>query len=278
MILNKRISKSILLVCFIFFNFLAAGQMSAGNENTGGIIVTGKTGISYLISEVYRDFSGTATEFNNMPGAYTGMEVSRFFNSSLEAGSGISYSHLRGQTSSPVFSATGFHVIMMDPFDGPVQYDSRLFGPEIYARYHIIRNGLGQKRLNLFMKAGAGMLFYESELFYSDRREDEIIFGKGYGKHKTTKVSSGVFILGGGLNYDISNEVSLKLGSNFNIVGYDFLDVVHNFDSAGNRKEVFGIFSDLTIGIAINLKGRDNSNGSNLTRLFARSHLPFAPL
>ena len=230
-----------------------------------------------MVTEVYRDFSGTATEFSNLPGPYTGVEVGRFFTSALEAGGGIFYSLLKGQSDAAEFSATGFAHKMQDPLNGPVQYNNRLYGPEVFARYHFGLNSMRLQTLSFSLKAGAGILFNESELFYLNRQTDEIIMGKGNGKHKTTKVSNGMFILGGGLGYNLSRHVDLKLAASVNMVGYDFLDVVHNYDAKGNRREVFGLFTDLSAGIAVKLNGHEKPNAANRGKVYTGSHLPFSP-
>ncbi len=282
MILNKKVNKAILPVCFILSCFITVAQQRYSEKPSGGIIVSGKTGISYLVSEVYRDFTGTASEFNSLPGGYTGMEVSRFFTSALEAGGGISYSALNGHTDNPAFSGIGYdHFLSVQPINGPVQFINRLYGPEVFARYHFDLNPANPQSLTLFLKAGAGVLFNESELFFKERQGDDIIFGKGFGKYKTTQVSNGNFILGSGLSYALDERINLKLAANFNLVGYDLLDVVHNYDAEGNRREVMGLFTDLTVGIAVNLGGKENqttaSSKSSKGKYLARSHLPFSP-
>jgi hypothetical protein len=215
---------------------------------------------------------------DNQPGPYTGIDISRFFSSVWEAGAGVSYSFLKGHTDTPDFSAIGYQYYMDERPGGPVSYHSRLYGPELFVRYHFGRNGQHPGSMRFFMKAGAGILFYESELFYAERTGDEIIFGKGIGKHKQHEVSNGVFILGGGLNYVLSKRVNLKFAANFNMVGYDFLDNVHNFDSDGNRQEVIGLFTDLTAGVVVKLGGNSKSTVTERAKIFAGPHLPFSPL
>lgn len=278
MILDKNIHRAMLIIYSILISINLYGRARNGNEGKGGIVIAGKSGMSMLVTEVYRDFSGATREFNSMPGPYTGLEVSRFFTPSLEAGAGISGTFLNGRTDAPDFSAIGYQYFMKEPLEGPVQYTNRLVGPELFARYRFELNKRSASPVGIFLKAGVGILFNESEIYYTNRPGDEIIFGKGYGKHKTTKLINGVYILGSGLSYALSDRIGLNLAASFNIVGYDFLDVVHNYDSAGNRREVVGLYTDITAGIAIKLERQKKTTSSGRDKLYARSpHLPFSP-
>jgi hypothetical protein len=266
-----------LLLCLLFSHTLVA-QSNGSYGNSKGIIVSGKTGTSFLLTEINRDFSGAVSEFDNLPGLYTGMEVSHFFTPSLEAGGGVSYSILRGGTDTPDFSAIGYQHYLDEPV-GPMNYNNRLFGPEMFARYYLGRNNLSRRSLNFFMKAGIGVLFYESELYFKERQDEEILFGKATAQFEHSKVANAVYILGTGLKYNLSELISVKFAANLNMVGYDFLDVVHNFKSGGERQEVVGMFTDITAGIAIKLGKEQRTLITGRGRMSAdENHLPFSPM
>lgn len=262
------------IISFLLSHFVAAGQTDKSNRSSG-LIISGKTGFSYLVTEIYRDFSGNDTEFNNIPGPFTGVEVSGFFTYNLEAGAGISFAKLKGHSVHTEFSATGFHHVMMEPFSEPVSYDNSLYGSEVFARYYAFQSSSGM--MDLFISSGAKIMFNESELFYRNRKDREIIFGKGYGQQKTSIVTNGIFFMGAGLSYSVSDFISVRMSANLNFAGYDFLDVVHNYDEAGNRREVFGMFTDFSAGIAVKLKGKRNFSPKDKRKNNRGNHLPFSP-
>lgn len=276
MILSLR-TGLIIVLAFIFSIRSASAQVNFDNP-VAGVIVAAKTGTSFMVTEIHRDFSGTVNDFNNLPGPYTGLELSRFFSKSLEAGAGLYYSFLKGHAASPDFSAIGHQYYLEETPAGPMEYNNRLYGPELFARYHFGRNLHFPKTLNLFIKAGAGVVFYESELYYADRHDEEIIFGKRRGQFSNYNVANVAYILGGGLNFSLSKQISLKLAANMNVVGYDFLDVVHNFEPGGERREVLGMFTDISAGVAIKLKKQETTLSSGRGRFYADRDLPFSPL
>lgn len=241
------------LIFFMIFQVTAAQTEKKKTGHITGAYFTGKTGISFLVTEIFKGFSGSANEFTNQPGPHIGFEISRFLTPQLEAGADVSFSWLKGVNNSPHFSAIGLHACMMDPITEPVEYNNRLYGPKIFTRFYFPNNSKKENPANVYLKTGFGILFYESELFYRYRTNDQIIFGKGYGKFKTTKVSNAVYVLGSGFTRAIAERVNLNASVNLNFVNYDFLDVVHNFDTSGKRRQITGLFSDVSIGISVNL-------------------------
>ena len=272
MILRKRLFIIAFVNTFILM-IPAAAQTKVDNDKGEGIILTVQTGISHFFSEMARDFSGFVTEFESQPGVFGRIEASLMVTTSLEAGVGVKYSNLNGHTNNPDFTAIGVDHILKTELEGPVQFINRLYGPEVFGRY---RFGPDSKsRTGVFVKAGGGLLINESELFYKDRTGDEIIFGKG--KEKSTSLVNGVLILGSGLKYDLTRFISFHLATDLNIVKYDFLDVVHNYDAGGNRCEVIGMFYDLSAGISIRFGGPEIPPGLGKKRSSSGMHLPFSP-
>ena len=65
---------------------------------------------------------------------------------------------------------------------------------------------------------------------------------------------------------------------NLNMVNYDFLDVVHNYDEEGNRLDLKGIYADVMVGIIllINDSGRFDVVSKRKGRKTGnRAYLPF---
>ena len=225
-------------------------------DNIRGIHLGAHTGVSMLINEVSSDFSQITTEFRNQPGPHLNWEVSKCFGKGMEVGVELTLSWIKGETGQPGFSATGWHPSLPEQIYEPVEYNNRLYGPGWFVRYHILNFESPQSHTctSVFIKAGSGLLMYESELFRIGPNGNEFIFGKGYGKNKTTKMANAVYRLGGGMTRDLSSRLKLMVTVNFNMVNYDFLDVVHNYDTQGNRVQMIGVFSDFSAGLSYRLE------------------------
>jgi hypothetical protein len=272
MSLNKRTFG----ICLLLLHFFHVVPVLNAQEGTGGIFIAGKTGISYLATEIHSNFSGAVSESGNLPGPYAGLELSVYAHPALEAGAGFSYSFLRGNTANPDFSAIGYQYYMTDAIQGPVVYTNRLLGPELFARWYPVRNRR-PGGMNLFLKAGVGVMFHESQISYLSSAGEEISFGKNKGDFKQYNLTNVAYILGTGLRYSISDRIGLKLAANFNFVGYDFLDVVHNFDAEGQRAGIIGLYTDLTAGISIRLEKPAVSETNKVIKSARAMHLPFSP-
>lgn len=268
--------QTIFLTILLFISWGSAAQIGKHrHENTKGLSLTVKAGGSMLVTEIYSDFSGSVNEFYNQPGPGFGAELTKYLSGNLEAGADLSFSWLRGNNLAPDFTANGICHYMLEPVTEPVQYTTRLYGPKIFARYHFLPAHKKQP-FNLYLKAGAGILFYESELFYKYRTENKFIFGKGLGENKTTQVSNAVYVLGSGVCYNVGPRVAFNTSLNLNFVNYDFLDMVHNYDEAGNRRKITGLFSELSIGITIQLEKSMVPFMRKVKKSYPVRHLPFA--
>lgn len=257
-------------IVLLLISISASAQ--SGNETSGGVRVTTKAGVSVLMTELYRDLSGSVNEFSNFPGPAFGMEMSMFVTPALEAGAGISFYTLNGRAEVPDFTAIGHQYHMEEPPSGAVQYNNRLWGPELFARYHFGRKKL--LPLSVHLEAGVGAITHHSALYYADRKEEEVLFGKGRGSFSGFKVTNMLFTFGGGLNYQVSQLVGVNLSAGLNAVDYDLLDVVHNFDASGDRRRVIGLFSSLTTGLTFTIPGKKKYQPVNS---IPGSHLPFSP-
>lgn len=241
-----------------------------------GINIGAKIGVSRLVSEFPKDFSGPINEFDDKVGFAVDGELSKYLSDNWEIGIEISYTALNGENHSPSFSAEGFHAVFMQPITEPVEYSNILLGQKFFFRY--FSKPLSELNenfsINPFMRAGVGQINYKSKFKYIDAAEDDIIFGKGE-NNNYLELSTAVYFLGAGFKTNLSANIYMIASINFNIVNYDFLDVVHNYDDVGNRVELFGTYSEFKIGIFYkisNLKaGKGRSKKSSV-----QEYLPFA--
>ena len=272
---SKRI-----LVLLIFSFFVNIGL--AQNDFESGFNFGLKVGGSKFLGEISKDFSETVKEFNNKIGFASALEVSKYFSPHFEVGIELSYSLLQGSSDEPInFSAQGFHYVFPPPPNeivNPVEYTNKLLGQNFFLRYYLMNLGR-ETYFNPYIKAGVGYISYHSVFYYTD--SNEIIFGKG--NEAYTGLSTSVFFAGAGFKTTLSPNFYLVTSIDFNMVNYDFLDVVHNFDEVGNRKELLGLYTEFKIGIFYTTKtvtggkksGGKGKSGSKKGKGISNTGLPF---
>ncbi len=263
---------TIILILVSIFNTVHSQNFSESGINLGV-----KVGGSKLLGEIPYDFSQIIHEFDNKTGVATSFEISKDISLRWEIGAEIGYSNLNGNTNSPEFSAEGNHAGTPLEINDPVEYSNKLFGANLLSRYYFNKNKT-ESVLIPFVCFGGGFLNYTSKFKYIDAPDNELIFGKG--EEGYTKLSTPVFFLGTGLKSSLSSKFHVIASIGFNFVNYDFLDVVHNYDSLGNRLGLSGLYSEFKAGIfyTIGVSG-SKSKGKNINKLSGspgRGYLPFS--
>lgn len=249
------------------------------NFSDGRINFGVNAGGSKLLTEIPYDFSQTINEFRNKTGFAYSFEISKFIATRWEIGAEFGYASLNGNTNTPEFSAEGNHVGTPREINDPVEYINNLTGANFFSRYFF--NPVNAESVfTPFVSFGGGILNYLSKFKYIDAPDNELIFGKG--KEGYTKLSTPVFILGTGFKSALSSKFHLIASVDFNFVNYDFLDVVHNYDTSGNRIDLLGLYSEFKIGIfysleisGVNSKGQKNKFKGSLNE---KPHLPFSKI
>ena len=233
--------------------------------------ITVKSGPSQLITEYSSE--GATSEFNNQPGLSYAIEISKQLSPYWESGVEFGSTVLRGKADSPDFSAFGNHPSFTPPFTDPVFYRNRLLSSRAFVQF----NGFwGQRDYLLlpFVRAGVGLLHYKSELRYSDGRENDFIFGKRVEDYKDAVMSTAVYNVSPGMRLSITSRVKLMAAIDLNLVNYDFLDVVHNYNEAGERVDAVGLYTDFWIGISVFFNNTGRYNANSITKKQIQS-LPF---
>ena len=160
------------------------------------------------------------------------------------------FSTLKGEVQNPQFSAVGNHASMMEPFTEPLVYRNRLLAPKVFIQYNFIINDYNNVT-NPFIRAGVGFLPYLAELRYKNRWDDGMIFGKGLEEYEKNKMTTAVYTITPGISTKISKNLGFMAAISLNLVNYDFLDVVHNYNLSGERLQVKGIYADFMVGIIV---------------------------
>ena len=262
----------LILILVSIFNSGYSQNFSESGINTGV-----KAGGSKLLGEIPYDFSQIINELENKTGFATSFEISKYISPRWETGAEIGYTNLNGSTNSPDFSAEGFQYSMPDDLIGPVEYINELFVQDFFFRYFFTPANT-ESAFVPYIRFGGGLLSYFSKFKYIDAPGDELIFGKG--KEGYTKLSTPVFFLGTGFKSTISSRIYMVTSIDFNVVNYDFLDVVHNYGPAGNRIDLAGLYAEFKIGFFYTAgkpggKSKDKSKNKN-PGSSGSNYLPFS--
>jgi hypothetical protein len=272
--LNQPLSKNIILTLSLVFtiNFSYAQYFSHSGINVGA-----KIGGSKLLGEIPFGFSEIINEFDNKAGFAMAFEISKYISPRWEIGTEIGYSALTGNTFTPDFSAEGLQAGIPAEIIEPVEYKNKLFGQNFFFRYFFIP-AASESAFIPFVLAGGGYLYYNSNFKYIDAPDDDLLFGKGTEGY--TKLTTPVFFLGTGFKTPISSHFFLVTSIDFNMVTYDFLDVMHNYSNEGNRLEMIGLFTEFKVGIFYNINKSDskknNQSKSKNSKSSSKSYLPFS--
>jgi hypothetical protein len=181
-----------------------------------------------------------------------------------------------GNTYSPEFSAEGIQAGIPSEINDPVEYKNKLLGLNFFLRYFFKPVG-SESVFNPFIGAGGGFKNYNSKFKYIDAPDDELIFGKGTDGY--TKLSTPIFFVGTGFKTSLSSHFYLVTSVDFNLVNYDFLDVMHNYIEDGSRLGIIGLYTDFKVGIFYNFmgsNGKNNKKNSSKKGRSSNSNLPFS--
>lgn len=259
--LSLNINKIVKVTFLISSLLLTVNLASAQILNQSGINIGVKMGSARLITEYSENNS--INEFSNRSGFAAGFEISKVLFPHIELGIELSNSVLNGKTDkTDHFSAIGFHAALREPLEGPTEYINKLVGEKLFIRYYI-NEAFKKSKINPFVKVGFGYLSYKSTFQYIESQE--IIFGKG--EENQTNLSTGMLTTGTGFKTKLSKQAYFITSIDFNFVKYDFLDVVHNYDNEGKRKNVTGLYTVISAGIYFNsAKSEINSSSKKKKR------------
>ena len=233
-----------------------------------------KGGVSTLIAEVPTDFTHKINEFDNKFGFSIDAELSKYLSNHWEVAIEFNYSVLNGESQNPSFSAEGHHPVFIEPITEPVEYNNIITGQSISFRFYLISLGNNTAKVNMypFISAGIGYLNYKSKFQYIDPDDGGIIFGKGIDGQPS--LATVAYKLGGGIKTSLSSKFYMVSSISFNLVPYDFLDVVHNYDNGGNRLDLIGMYAEFKIGIFYSLTPFKPGEGRN-KKSPNQDYLPF---
>jgi hypothetical protein len=250
--LNKSLIKYIVFVLVLTFSFYGNSLFAQSLVNFGA-----KIGGSKLMGEIPKGGSGIINEFDNKIGLASTFEISKYISPHWEIGVDINYLTLKGNTLNPEFSAEGVQAGIPDNITEPTEYENKLFGQSVYFRYYI-KSAFSEGIFLPFLRAGGGYLNYNSKFKYVDAPDDDLLFGKG--KEGYTDLSTPILFLGTGFKSTISKKFYVLTSIDFNLVTYDFLDVVHNYADDKTRLQINGIFTEFKVGIFYTISGPERKN------------------
>ncbi len=269
----------IILTGLLFFIWVFYGN--AQKDLLQGINLGGEVGFSRLITELPKDLSGGINEFDNIANIAFDLQLSKYLAPHWEVGIGFNNAILKGYAENPDFSAEGITntgLVSIGELDEPVEYKSRLLGQDIFFRYFFKRmDEQDHFNLNPFLKFGGGYINYMSELTLVNT--GEIV--PGTGKYQV-KLTTGSLKFGTGFKAYLTDRFNLIASLDFNLVDYDYLDVVHNYTESkentesAERLEVIGIYSEFKIGIYFNITQFEAGKGRR-KKYGIPEYIPFSP-
>lgn len=265
-----------------------------GQNFTDGLNLGIKLGTSKLMGEMSGGTSEMIQEFDNRFSPSYDIEISNYLGNHWEIGAEIGITKLTGETANPNFSAEGWHSSMLEPLVDPVEYENKLFTQRFFTSYYLRNLGDGGNgiHINPFLRVGIGHLMYKAKLEYvnTPAETDKQIFAKG-GSYSDARLTTAVFFGGAGLKASLSDKLFLLTSVSFNYVDYDFLDVVYNYTTNGERANGSGLYSEFKVGVFYSFgniysgskKESDKANKSDKRKNKSSGNkvnngrLPFAP-
>ena len=267
---------------YILSIFILTG-ISTGLFGQSIINVGVKLGGAKLLGEIPKGNTNVINEFDNKTGFAFAFEISKYLSPKLEIGVDFVNSNLKGNTYNPEFSAEGLQAGIPVEISDPVEYENKLIGQNIYFRY-FFKPCSTESFFIPFVKAGGGYLNYTSKFKYINAPDDDLLFGKG--KEGYTDLSTPLFVFGAGIKSVITPNIYVLTSVDFNLVSYDFLDVVHNYSDDNIRQQITGVYTEFKIGVFYTInnpnakekKDRKNNSKSRKGGTSKSSYLPFSPL
>ncbi|WP_167619042.1 hypothetical protein [Maribellus sediminis] len=260
---------------FLVFAFLQTLTTVNAQNPSSGIIFGINAGASKMMSEVSSGFSESYKEFDQSAGFASDLELSKLFLNHFEVGASIGMTNLHGTLDDPTQSVNKYKIqgdYYIRDLEGPLQYNNRLIGQRFFVGYYFrsFENISDVYSPEPFIRIGAGYINYAVELFENETSSS----GKGTGDYADLPMSSALFFATAGVKSYISPNLFANITYTFNYTGYDYLDAVFNFNSAGERLGLGGIYSELKVGLFYQFAGKSKHKGSAKNGL--GPNLPFS--
>ncbi|WP_297087905.1 hypothetical protein [uncultured Draconibacterium sp.] len=234
---------------FLFSLLFIVAQACAQHPNAG-LILGASAGMAKVSTELTPGFKTVPNEFNHKFAPAVSLELSKLLGNHFEIGTDVNLTLLKGDTDNPQFSAEGIHGAMKDPIAEPVEYNNQLFGQQLFVSYYFrtFEAYSPGYRLEPFVRTGIGYQAYTAGFKYIDAPDDELIFGKNKGNYKKYELFEAVYFVALGVKTKFSNHFFMNTTVSFNYSNYDFLDVVHNYNSDGSFADLRGLYTAFKIG------------------------------
>ena len=237
----------------------------ASNPDNNQWVLSGRTGIAWLMSELTPDFQLLSNEFRHHPGLVLDFTIGGTLGSNWEPGINFSIYQLSGESSTPDFSANGFHHSFMELYQLPVEYATVSTSLSAYCRYYFMGSSQRSRstiQLQPYAEIGGGINYFFTELGYKILPEglsSNLIFHKGTQKAGPGPGNVVQFQTGLGAKVVFPADLNLIFSLNADIVNYDCMDAVHNYTNE-KRNHAFSIVPKFLIGVIIPLSNKHISN------------------
>ena len=206
--------------------------------------LTFQIGPSMLINEFHTDFSGPTNDMGNKPNVAYNILLSKMVwergDLGFEAGFS-NYSGDRGNSSTInyLMRSKTFNNEQADFLPFAVYYKSDVIHLGVFTKYNFINFSSFTKGfylLNMYVRAGVGIVLVSSEMGYSEMANYELtglahpLFAKGRYSDSNRGVNL-MFSPAFGLNYQLSDRFFISAEINTQIMNVDYIDGIYNFTS-----------------------------------------------
>ncbi len=267
--MHLKFKMVICLICLLQIN-LPSYSINLPEGILNQWYITGRTGMSVLLKEITPELKALNNEFRNQPGLTLDLTISKSLGEKWEPGVNFNILKLSGNSDLPNFSATNNHYAFLNLLQLPVKYVTIVTSFSAICRYYLF-NKPGKNRVYMkpYLEFGAGINYFFTELGYTSTPPDDIprlIYYKGTQSSGPKRGNEAQANVGLGSKIVLPADIDLIISLNGDIINYDCLDAVHNYNET-KRNHAFSIVPKFLLGVIIPIKKNDFSN----------HHMPWSP-
>jgi hypothetical protein len=267
------IKKSFIVSIVVFIPFLLCAQTERVKQDWHNNWRMGTMGgISYLTTELKKDFSKATMDMNSSPTGAFSLYLNKRFNNNLEAGIEFEKNFFATERTFPnkinwLLYDVRFNNETSHFIAAPIYSITNVSSWFLNLSYNFIKlksktDGTPPNHL-LYLKGGVGISSIGVEMGYKDPVNYEKsnltnpIYEKGQGIHSLKDFYSSLHF-GAGINVFLTPRISVNGEIICLFVSNDYLDGIQNYEATKmpnntptiNRSEVYGVTGELKVGIS----------------------------
>jgi hypothetical protein len=262
--------KSFILSVIVFIPFILSAQTKSFKDNWYKNWRIGSTGgVSYLVTEVKKDFSKTVMDMNSKANGAFYLHLDKRLKKNIELGIEYEKNYFSGEKRYPgninwLIYGTRFNTSTTKFIVNPVYYKTNISSWFFNLSYNFKDvYSINRQYFNPFIKIGIGSSSLGVEMGYIDPADyagtnlSQPLYEKGQGIHGA-KDAYITLHMGSGFNYHLSSRFSFNAELMFLFVDCDYLDGIQDYEATKmasgqvvlNRMGAYGIVGELKMGFS----------------------------